>query len=707
MTGFLLLCFFEWLHPALILAAVLTGGGNDDALPAWLDRVQTYCMVPMLPEGAGRLHASVNGVWGGMGGPFPILTHTDTVPAVQETFGKDGAAFAAACHAAGLFVVATVNGLEGFPPMLERWPDLAEMACRNARGEPAQTDENMLLMCTNNPDWVRWEFEFGKEGIDQGADMVLLDTPMSSALIAGFMDGGFCDFCMEGFEAHLSGAFTEKELKQRFEITNLDREELIERLTQYQFSTSPFGRAFLVASPDANLFQEYVRYQEQATFDTRKRLVDDWRRYAQQAGRRVAFATNAADLGTGNPGGHWIRGIMFADLFDLFVYEQSRLTWGMPFSGVERYPRGKWAAYHKLAYSIHHRRAPAVLHAHHMGGLLEQVIGEGASFNTWLGVQSAEAYAANGAYVQYHVEPQEVGDALLDKCWRSSAEDAAFVLSHRELYQGDLSSGSPLAILFLFNERGRMIPSVFPSYLGFAQAFTEASVPFDVLVGGDGHYVEDRLTAADLQQYDVLLVPSPVAPTENQRRLLEEFVTAGGTLVCQEPERLGFPPAADSLQDVPVVCVLGRSPFGKGEVLQLRGEVTATWTFDAGSEFFRGCNAPRRERVLELAGFLGLSSILEKKVDGLVSAFPILQPERRRLVVHLVNYDVDYEQDVIREKTATRVRLERPPFLSDPVEATLFIKGVAHPEQLDVTASETSISFEIPRLGLSASVVLE
>lgn len=707
MIGFCGSCVFGLSRLVAALATVLAGGEGTNVAPAWLDEVQTYCMVPLLPEGAERLHASVNGVWGGMGGPFPILTHTDTVPAVQEAFGADGAAFAKACHEAGLLVVATVNGLEGFPPMLEHWPDLAEMACRDARGKPAVTDEEMLLMCTNNPDWVRWEFEFGKQGIDQGADLVLLDTPMSSSMIAGFMAAGFCDFCMEGLEAHLTGNFTAEELSRRFEIGPVDREDLIERLSRWQFQTSPLARAFLVDSPDANLFQEYIRYQEQASFDTRKRLLDDWRLYARESGRQVAFTTNAADLGTANPAGHWTRAIMFADLFDLFVYEQSRLTWGMPFSSVERLPRGKWAAYHKLAYSIHRKRSAAVLHAHHMGGLLGQVIGEDASFNAWLGALSAEAYAANGAYVQYHVEPEGIGDALLDACWQSSSEHAAFVRSNRELYQGDLRSGSRLAMLFLFNERGRMIPSVFPSYLGFAQAFAEASHPFDVLFGGDGHYVKDRLTAEDLRQYEILVVPSPVAPTENQRRLLQKFVTAGGMLVCQEPERLGFSLAADSLLDVPVACVLGRSSLGKGEVLQLRGKVTTTWTHDAGSEFFRGGSSLRRQRILELAEFLGLSSILEREVAGLVSAFPIMQPESRRVVVHLVNYDVDYERDAIREKTGIRVRLTRPPFLADPMEASLYGAGGNPPERLEVTVSNGIISFEVPRLDLFASVALE
>jgi len=93
-------------------------------------------------------------------------SHTETVPAVQKLFGRNGKAFIDACHEAELLVAGTVNGLEGFPTIQKFWPDLETMACLNADGEPAITDDGMLLMCTNNPDWAAWEFEFGKQAID-------------------------------------------------------------------------------------------------------------------------------------------------------------------------------------------------------------------------------------------------------------------------------------------------------------------------------------------------------------------------------------------------------------------------------------------------------------------------------------------------------------------------------------------------------------
>src|SRR5262249_42598241 len=159
---------------------------------------------------------------------------------------------------------------------------------------------------------------------------------------------------------------------------------------------------------------------------------------------------------------------------------------------------------------------------------------------------------------------------FFDRCWSDAAKHAAYVQSHTDLYEGDLRSGSPLAILFLLNERGRTIPAVYPSYLGFAQAFTECNYPFDVLFAGDGHYVRDRLSGDNLRGYETLLVPSPIEPTDNQKQVVQKFVAAGGTVICQEPAKLGLDATGEKLYAAGVPCLEGTFSHGKGKVLVLR-----------------------------------------------------------------------------------------------------------------------------------------
>jgi len=430
------------------------------------------------------------------------------------------------------------------------------------------------------------------------------------------------------------------------------------------------------------------------------------RQHAGQRDRRIAFATNAADLSTSNAGNHWIRGLMFADLVDLFVYEQNVLPDGRMTPVATRLPRGKWAAYHKLSYSIFNRRSPAVFHANAMVALIKNVPEELKSINTWNGILSAEAYAANGAFVQYYIEPVEWLRVFRTRYWLKSIEHAGFVHANKHLYEGRLESGSPLAILFLYNERGRTIPAVCPSYLGFAQALTEGNFAFDVLFGGDGRYIKDRLTAEMLQGYRVILVPSPIEPTDNQRALLQEFVKTGGTVVCQEPDRLGLSYDEESIRKGPLDSLSGSIDYGKGLIQIIAGDVALTWTNDVGANYFKTYDARLRDKILKLAASWGITPVLERPADGLVSAFPVLQEEAKRVVLHLVNYDVDYQDDAIREKTDIEVTVPRPDYVAGPLDCSVYTPGgrkITHPK---LTASDTHISFVLPSLGISATAVI-
>jgi hypothetical protein len=183
-------------------------------------------------------------------------------------------------------------------------------------------------------------------------------------------------------------------------------------------------------------------------------------------------------------------------------------------------------------------------------------------------------------------------------------------------------------------------------------------------------------------------------------------VKAGGTLVCQEPERLGIERPTDLALAAGATCLAGRFGYGKGSVMVLSGHITETWTDDVASNFFRTYDPKSRRELCNLAEQLGLSSLVEGQADGLIGAFPILQPEKKRLVIHLVNYDVDYDNDAIREKTDVAVKVVRPAFLSGEVRGQLYAPGLEEPRSLPVTVSEGGVACTIPRLGIAASVVL-
>ncbi len=659
-------------------------------------------MVPVLPETAKQMNVTVNGIWGG-GGNNPVLTSHEMVAGVRGKYGDDTAAFVRDSKQKGLIVPGLVYGLEGISDLRDIWPNLDDMACRNAKGETIGGQE-AIFMCVNNFDWVQCEIGYGKRAIDLGADAILVDTPMSASFIAGFLGGGFCDPCLDLFWKYLNRKFTSDELKDKFGISDFDKAEFIQRLSSRQV-VDAHTRPFINTSSEDLLYREFIYCQDQAAFDTRKYLADALRKYAKSRGRKIALFTNAADMGTQNPGGHWVRALIFADIFDVFGYEQDRFDYGMPGESPMPVPKGKWAAYHKLAHSIKHRRSAAVIHAGAMGQILSKVMVKNQPQTAWLGVQCAEAYASNGAYILYHVDPAGNG-TFLKSCWSKAIEVNGFVLSHKDFYEGDLKSGADLAVVFLFNERGRTIPSVFPSYFGFAQGLIEGNYPFDVVFAGDGNFVKDRLDSAQLQPYGTIIVPSPISPTANQKKVIQAFAKAGGIVVCQEPKLLGLTADAARNIDSPESWCAYEFGYGKGKVFVLSGDITLTDTHDVGTRFFRQYTDDLRKQLAGMAEDLGLTSLLKGHQDGLVSAFPILQSDRQRLVVHLVNYDVDYEADSIRGKSNLQLTIPSPDFLEGNLEGTLYPVHKEAIQTLPVSVSDGTIKCTIPDLGMSAALVI-
>jgi hypothetical protein len=115
------------LHLVIVMGRAFAEDVPEHNPPAWLDEVQTYCMMPILPESAVDLGISVNGVWAGVGSDDPILRDHEPL---RKAFDNDVVAYVRAAHDAGLLVSSIVHGIEGIPPLRKICPELSEMACR-------------------------------------------------------------------------------------------------------------------------------------------------------------------------------------------------------------------------------------------------------------------------------------------------------------------------------------------------------------------------------------------------------------------------------------------------------------------------------------------------------------------------------------------------------------------------------------------------
>ena len=213
---------------------------------------------------------------------------------------------------------------------------------------------------------------------------------------------------------------------------------------------------------------------------------------------------------------------------------------------------------------------------------------------------------------------------------------------------------------------------MFPSYLGLAQGFVEGNYPFDVVFAGDGRYVKDRLDAKQLEPYATIIVPSPVNPTENQN---------GSYKHLQRPVALSSVRNQNSLDsprnqlDGQTIRVPGGNPSfatAPAQCASSRVTFTLTDTHDVGSTFFRQYTPELRSQVAHgWPTILGLAPLLERPFATVFCQhFPVWQRDQGRLVVHLVNYDVDYARDAIRPKKDVHLTLPAPAFLAGQVRGS-------------------------------------
>lgn len=272
-----------------------------------------------------------------------------------------------------------------------------------------------------------------------------------------------------------------------------------------------------------------------------------------------------------------MRGIQFVDMLDLLVYENHYSPRGNLDEDIAP-PRGKFVAWHRLAHAISGRRSVLIIPISKLGPRLVTYVKElqkgktGRKYETLFALLFAEAYATEGAYAIYYWENLP--------WWDRTFNMAGFIQEHKDLYEGDQKTN--IALCFLYNDKMRSIPGVYPSYLGWAQAMSELHIPFNVVFGGDGHYVQDRLTIDDLKPYSLVIVCSPINPTDNQKNVIREYVEQGGTCMAFEPEQLAIS-TSGLTKDV---------KMGKGRFLIRTANVTRKSIDDLGTRFFLQLQGP-------------------------------------------------------------------------------------------------------------------
>ncbi|MCD6468841.1 MAG: hypothetical protein J7L32_06015 [Thermoplasmata archaeon] len=642
---------------------------------SWFNQTQVYNMVAFAPDDIKTFHVTVNGLWNGffannLSSPFALGRYLETLFSGRNyTSDKE---FVDTMHEEGMLVPATILTTQGHHSF--QGDKLEEFACRSVDGKLCYWDKNAESYWMNalNNEFIDWCIQHGKKAIDAGADLIVLDEIQGSGFIPMYqwasqyidwLDApGFSNCTIEKFREFLMNKYSDEQLQQIFDINNISSYDLKNRIAQTMYLTYDER-----IKADA-LNKEYFEFLEIGNFNAKKRLIQELKEYAAKKGKNIAIAANSYALGTPRGGDYWSKGLQFAGLLDFFTFENKYSALAdNPLPGL---PRAKWLAWEKLAYASTNTPGVILLGASEAAYIAENPL---HSYKNYLSILCAEAYANRGAFVNWYMK---VWGKNSD--WEGCADIYDFVIKHQKLYKGVIKS--PVAILYLYGEGMR---NKSDSYLGLAQALAESNTPFEIVFDGDGFYINESLTLEKLTPYDLLFIPSVLNITENQKKSIKEYVMLGGKAVVFDPQALGFEQQEGELS------------FGNG---------TFIFTQDVANEYFHTYNDELRQRIQDIVEKNVPIPLYVEKMDRKIIAYPYFQPEEKRIVIHLVNYDYIKWNDKVVPKTNVHIRIKKPGFnISNAyVVSPCFNQNLT----INLSVNEDYVDMVIPELKIYDVIVI-
>ncbi len=234
---------------------------------------------------------------------------------------------------------------------------------------------------------------------------------------------------------------------------------------------------------------------------------------------------------------------------------------------------------------------------------------------------------------------------------------------------------------------------VLGDFRGFVKALVHLHVPFAV-------EAIEKLTAADLAGYDTVIAPSPAALTDEQAKLLTDYVAGGGDLIVTGPQPGGLDGFGTPRVELAIAGLLGfgkatppgvderRShPWGQGSVHTLEGQ--------PGRRYLRHEDARSLARIRDLLGETTsspLTTTADKAVYLELYRLEAGPGHGDELVLHLVNLaGLDGSGQVVSKPQQVSVTLEVPAgFEVDHV-------ALSSPDQ---GSKDAAPSFQTPAAGL-------
>ncbi|NOY83170.1 MAG: hypothetical protein GXP31_19425 [Kiritimatiellaeota bacterium] len=536
----------------------------------------------------------------------------------------------------------------------------------------------MYRMCHHSPTW----HEYQKSGLLRilGENDALGQDNLCNPTFRGGKDQCFCQHCRRDFR---------KYLQKRFNTEQLDR--MLPGPVE-EFSIADYIKRIRPTHPGFKLLddpvaREFVRAQYMYGKGFIADIAASIRRTAAKQGRVVPFF--------GNQGAAWggnrfpVFSVVISDVVDAQCLENS------PMEPYRRTHRHAWNA---LQYKL---MAAATRWEKPVWPLID--VSAFDKFPTSERLYPGEALS-NGAVPMLiwspHTWPSE-------RTYKAHAEYARFLNSYRALYlqrrpiaRVALGYSVPTCVWRSFfsywvywraaSNHGRWIGTV-------ARVLEDAHIPYDPIVFGHPDLLDDKAQLAALDNYDVLVLTEVDCVSEPQAAAVRRFAERGGRVVVigefgtrtedYLPRRKSLldqlkavPGLRDRVVSLPASCVL--------DFKNLKSE----------SEKVRTAYATLADAMRPEARLIQTNAPKTLWLNLWKDA------ERRRIALHMVNYNVDLQRHEFRAARNVEVSLDVPEDFA--FNRILLLAPGTPATDLAFKHGNSAVSFRVPAIRCYAVAVL-
>ncbi len=466
--------------------------------------------------------------------------------------------------------------------------------------------------CTSHPLFRTQLVERVRAGIESGANMLHLDDHLGTCAAVNHSGGCFCDYCMAGFRDWLRTNLDETELAQK-DIADVKTSDYRDMVRKAGFTTREAYKKG-TRQKKIPLREEYLAFQREAA----ARFVRELGGIATQtAGKPVPVGVNSYNLSpTQLATSHEAN--FFANEVQHYAVEETipPLVYLLGTAlGKPVFSTGSGHCWIKVGQHNDVTRVRRWIATAHAFGHYSMYAYKKWGFSKETGTQ-------------WYMTPIETYEPL-----------CRFITENADLFD-DYEPVAQVGVLYDNRACGKNRWGV----RKVCRALHDANIPCGLAVAGDG-WLRHELTRAEVERFELVVVPTDAKPTGEQAALVDDAIERGRAIPWAGVEG-----------------ILGRVP----RLLSVQG-AGGVWTL------------PRRK-----PGQAGGPT-----------------------VIHLLNQDYDAESDMMRRKAGFTVFVANKLTGDRPFTSAALFSFERRPQSLTISRSDDGIAVTIPELDLWAVLRLQ